>query len=149
MHNFLRQRLKFYSIKNIRLFYLAGIFLNGWFILPNWVFFFSRYLSKVEIGIIDGVAILVGIVLEVPTGALSDLFGKKKTLIFGCICLAISSIYLVLATRFWQFLLGNVLMFIGFAFNSGSLEAFAYDSLVETGVQNGYDSVMELTGLFL
>lgn len=130
-----------FSLKNIGLYYLLGIFLNGWFILPNWVFYFSQYIDLVQIGIVEGVAILVGIIMEVPSGALSDLLGKKKTIIFGALSIILSSLILIFSTEFIHFLVGNTIMFIGFSFLSGATEAFAYDSMVEQKLQKHYDVV--------
>lgn len=130
-----------FGVSNIRLYYLLSIFLNGWFILPNWVFYFSQHISLVEIGIVEGVAVLVGLLMEVPSGALSDLLGKKRTILFGSIVIITSCFLLLQATEFLHFLIGNVLMFIGFSFHSGATEAFAYDSLVEHKKADSYDVV--------
>lgn len=130
-----------FGVSNIRLYYLLSIFLNGWFILPNWVFYFSQHISLVEIGIVEGVAVLVGLLMEVPSGALSDLLGKKRTILFGSLVIIASCVLLLQATEFMHFLIGNVLMFIGFSFHSGATEAFAYDSLVEQKKAESYDVV--------
>jgi len=131
-----------FNLKNIGIYYLLGIFLHGWFILPNWVFYFSKYITLTQIGIVEGVAILVGVLMEVPSGALSDLFGKKKTIIFGSLVIILSCVVLIYAREFTHFLIGNVLMFIGFAFHSGATEAFAYDSMVEKKLEKNYDVVV-------
>lgn len=130
-----------FGVSNIKLYYLLSIFLNGWFILPNWVFYFSQHISLAEIGIVEGVAVLIGLLMEVPSGALSDLLGKKRTIIFGSLVIIASCFALLQATEFMHFLIGNVLMFIGFSFHSGATEAFAYDSLVERKKEKSYDIV--------
>lgn len=129
-------------MRNIRLYYWLGLLLNGWFILPNWVFFFSEHLSVAEIGLIEGISVLVGVLMEVPSGVFSDLLGKKKTIIIGSLSLIVSCLVLINSTEFAHFLLGNILMFIGFSFHSGAIEAFAYDSLKEQGKESWYDKVV-------
>lgn len=138
---YIRRMFPSYGVPNIAIYYFLSIFLNGWFILPNWVFYFAQHISLVEIGIVEGVAVLVGLLMEVPSGALSDLLGKKRTILFGSLVIIVSCILLLQATEFIHFLLGNVLMFIGFSFHSGATEAFAYDSLVEHKKENSYDVV--------
>lgn len=126
-----------------------GIFLNGWFILPNWVFYFSRYISLTQIGIVEGVAVIAGILMEVPTGALADLVGKRKSVILGSIMIIISSLILINAHEFWMFLLGNSGMFFGFSFQNGATEAFAYDSLLEQNQADKYKSVAGRYGVIV
>ncbi|MBI5151348.1 MAG: MFS transporter [Candidatus Pacebacteria bacterium] len=130
-----------FGVRNIPLYYLLAIFLNGWFILPNWVFYFGQYISKSEIGIVEGVAIFVGILFEVPTGAIADLIGKKKTTLLGSMIIIISCFVITHTTTFLGFLIGNTLSFIGLSFHSGTLEAFAYDSLVEQKKEQHYGVV--------
>jgi len=139
---FLFPQFPTYAIRNIKLYYWLGIFFNGWFVLPNWVFYFSKYISRTEIGIVEGIAILVGIIMEVPSGVIADLLGKKRTIIIGSIFQFLSCLIIILAHQFWQFLVGNILMFVGFAFQSGALEAFAYDSLKEKSQSHHYDVVI-------
>jgi MFS family permease len=128
--------------KNIRIFYILN-FLSPYFALPNWMFLMLRYVTKSQVGFIDASAILFGVLLEIPTGLISDVFGKKRTLIAGNFSLALGTFIIALSTSFEGFLIGNLLTFVGFAFNSGSFEAFAYDSLVSTGQAEEYGRVVE------
>lgn len=116
--------------------------MNGWFILPNWVFYFAQFISIPHIGIIDGVSKLVSVVLEVPSGAVSDLLGKKNTLIFGNAALIASCLILTHSTHFVPLLIGNIVMFVGFAFISGSKEALLYDSLKDIREEKQYNEVL-------
>lgn len=141
MKTFLSKYFPSFGVRNIPLYYLLAIFLNGWFILPNWVFYFGQYISKAQIGIVEGVAILIGIVFEVPTGAIADLIGKKKTTLLGSMIIIISCLIITNTTTFLGFLIGNTLSFIGLSFHSGTLEAFAYDSLVEHKKEQHYGVV--------
>lgn len=136
-----------FGLRNITLFYLLAIFLNAWFTTSNWVFMFAQYISVTQIGIVEGVAVLVAIMMEVPSGALADLIGKKKTIIFGSLMQILSCIILVQAREFWQFLVGNICMFIGFSFHSGTIEAFAYDALLEHKQQDKYSKVIGKHGV--
>ncbi|KKU44747.1 MAG: Quinolone resistance protein norA [Microgenomates group bacterium GW2011_GWA2_46_7] len=137
----MRKMFPTFSLNNIKTYYWLGIFLNGWFILPNWVFFFRQHITQIQIGWVEGAAVLVGILMEVPSGALADLLGKKKTIIAGSLIIILACLVLINATSFTHFLIGNIMMFIGFSFQSGATEAFAYDSMKEKGTEQHYDVV--------
>jgi len=128
--------------KNVRLYYILTIFLSANFILPNWVFYFGRFISIPAIGLIDGLSKIVAVVLEVPSGAVSDLLGKKKTLIMGNMFFALCSIVLINAATFTTLLIGNMIMFVGFAFLSGAKEAILYDTLIDINKEDHYDEVL-------
>jgi MFS family permease len=131
-----------FNNKNVAFYYLLTFFMNGWFILPNWVFYYSQFISIPQVGFIDGISKLVAVFLEVPSGAVSDLLGKKKTLIFGNASLILCCLVLMNATNFLWLMIGNICMFIGFAFVSGAKEAFLYDTLIDIKKETHYDEVL-------
>lgn len=116
--------------------------MNGWFILPNWVFYFAQFISIPKIGVIDGISKLIAVILEVPSGAVSDLIGKKKTLILGNLSFILCCLILIFARDFTWLLIGNIVMFIGFAFVSGAKEAILFDTLKDIKKENHYDEVL-------
>ena len=72
-------------------------------------------------------------VLEVPTGAIADRFGRKTSLIFGAVALAIGVAVYSIYPNFWVFAIGEVIWACGFALVSGADQALVYDSLKELG----------------
>lgn len=142
----MKKYLKNFGVSNISKYYLLGFLLTALFPVSNWVFFFSEYMDIKTIGIIDGVAILIGILSEIPTGALGDMLGKRKTLMIGYGFTAAASIIIAAASTVTQFLVGNTLFFIGFSFISGSQEAMAYDSLLEKGKEEMFTKVSSVYG---
>ena len=119
--------------KNIRVFTIDSIF--QWFLVSVgvWVFIWRTYLSFTEITVIMGVGVLVGLLLELPTGALADLIGRKKTVIIGRVCGVIGFAIYSVATNFWLFLIAAIFYHANWAFESGALSALLYDSLQENG----------------
>ncbi len=67
--------------------------------------------------------------MEVPTGAIADHFGRKTSLIIGSIIIVFVPIIYTLAPNFWIFALGEFLWATCFALMSGADEALIYDSL--------------------
>lgn len=138
----MKSRFPTFGNKNVLLYYFLTFFMNGWFILPNWVFYFAQFITIPKIGLIDGVSKLVAVFLEVPSGAVSDLLGKKRTLIFGNLSFALCCLIIINATSFTWLLIGNIIMFIGFAFVSGAKEAILFDSLKDIKKEDHYDEVL-------
>jgi len=92
---------------------------------------------------LDSGAAAAGLLMEIPTGAVADLIGKKKTLIaafflqgVGNLLMAISGNIWMLAVSLWLFVC------VGGAFYSGTLEALVFDSLKSVGDENTFDKKM-------
>lgn len=69
------------------------------------------------------------VLLEVPTGYLSDLWGRKKTLIVGGFFTGCGMTWLLFAKDFWSLLVFELTLSVGFSFISGADIAMLYDSL--------------------
>src|SRR5512135_2265850 len=93
----------------------------------------ARGLNLFEIGLVVGVYSLTIVLLEVPTGGLADVVGRKRvaTLAYGCIALA--SLTFLFAFSLPVFLLAFVLNGIGRALSSGALDAWFVDALQAAG----------------
>ena len=104
-----------------------------------WILFLAyRDMSLFEIGLLEGIFHLTSILFEVPTGAIADLCGRKKTLIMGRVSGALSAILMLLGGNFFVYLLAMVTASASYNLNSGSEEALIYDSLIEAGQQGNY-----------
>ena len=115
---------------NVKTF-LASIFLQHFalgLIIPIIVVWQHSYgLSFTEIGFIQGIGFLVIILGEIPSSFVADIFGKKKTLMFGLTILALSFILLIFAYTFFQFLLVEVFQKLALAMLSGTEESYFHD----------------------
>lgn len=67
--------------------------------------------------------------LEVPTGAIADRFGRKVSLIIAALLTGIAALIYSSYPHFYIFILGEFLWAAGSAFISGAEEAIVYDSL--------------------
>ncbi len=76
--------------------YLLAAAVGCRFGLGVWVLYYLRVTNYAGIGLAEGLMILVTLIAEVPTGALADLMGRKRTLNLGFGFLSLS--FLV----FWQ-----------------------------------------------
>ena len=89
----------------------------------------ARGLSLGAIGVVFAVHSAVAIVLEVPSGALADLAGRRRVLLGGAALTAISLSIFAVAQSVPAFAASAALLAAGRALISGSLEAWYVDSL--------------------
>lgn len=107
------------------------------------MFFALKYVSSGQLGWIESISFLIGWLLEIPSGAVADLLGKKRTLQLSFVMLVIGSIIFTLGHLSpWLIAIGNMLIIGSFAFKSGSIEALAYDSMVEQKKEADFETVI-------
>ena len=89
----------------------------------------SRGLSLGAIGVVFAVHSAVAIALEVPSGALADMIGRRRVLLAGAALTAGSLLIFAIAGAIGSFIASAALLAAGRALISGSLEAWYVDSL--------------------
>jgi len=115
--------------KNIRL-YLPYMMLTS--VMPWLSVFYLFFLERVSMEqaiTLGAVYYLAVVVFEVPSGYLSDRFGRRPTLMLSAVFFLLSYISFILADGMPALLLGEVLLAGGIAFQSGSDTSLLYDSL--------------------
>lgn len=115
--------------------------------IPVWVAFLQSRISVTQISIYVAVLFATQLVLELPTGALADLIGRKQTIFIAYLVDALQYIFFALAWTFPQFLILAIISGLAEALRSGSLEALVYDSLKQDGRENDFRGVMAKQGL--
>ena len=80
----------------------------------------------------------MGIVAEVPSGALADRFSRRAVLCAGEVLQALGYVLWITVPGYPAFAAGFVLWGLGGAFASGALEALLYDGLAAAGAQDHY-----------
>ncbi|MBI3782451.1 MAG: MFS transporter [Deltaproteobacteria bacterium] len=71
--------------------------------------------------------------LEVPTGTIADVFGRRTSLILGCLAAVVGWLTYSSIPDFRVFLVGEVLLATSMTLISGADEALIYDSLDQLG----------------
>ncbi len=128
---------------NIWRFYLFRFFVDFQLWLPIWVVYLTdeRGLSLWQIGALDAPFWVLLIVLEVPTGAIADRWGRKVSLSYGAFANAIAVIVFGLAGNFGILLISYMVWAAAFTLYSGADSAFVYDSLRAVGRENDYQKL--------
>jgi MFS family permease len=89
----------------------------------------ARGLSLAEIGLLFTVHGIVVIVLELPTGGLADVLGRRPVVVAGAALHLGSCLVFATATSFPGFLAAILLMGVGRALDSGPVEAWYVDTV--------------------
>lgn len=121
----------------------------GWALLADTVALYPLYallfadtgLSDAEISLLLAVWSVVGIVAEVPTGAVADRFSRRSCLVAAGLLQAAGFACWTAAPGFAAFGAGFVLWGLGGVLASGAQEALLYDGLVATGAREHYAAV--------
>lgn len=133
-------------MRNIRLAYALTFFKNSWFWLGIWVFYYLKFTNYAGIGLIETIMIVTMTTMEIPTGVLADLLGKKYTLFVSFALQAVGGVMMAMTPNF-GFLIGSVfVMSLGGTLYSGTLDALVYDSLKEVKKESLYDKVVATIG---
>jgi MFS family permease len=89
----------------------------------------ARGLSLAEIGLLFTVHGMVVMVLELPTGGLADVLGRRPVVVVGALLHLVSCLVYATASTFLGFLVGVLLLGIGRALDSGPVEAWYVDTV--------------------
>ncbi|MFZ2206830.1 MAG: MFS transporter [Microgenomates group bacterium] len=116
--------------RNVKLYYLLTISTNLWFGASSWLYVWRRFMSFGQLGWVDGIGFGFSLLLDIPTGALADIFGKRITLILSNICAGIGITIIAFANSLPAIFIGNMILQLGWAMFSGASDAITYDSLL-------------------
>lgn len=98
----------------------------------------SKGLSLFEIGTLEGVFHVTSLIMETPTGAVADIFGRKTSRLVGVILSIISSALMIFSDSYLIFAISFVFMALSYNFESGANEALVYDSLLMESKEHIY-----------
>lgn len=101
-------------------------------------FYESNGLSMKDIMILQAIYSVAIVVLEIPSGYLADVLGRRKTLILGSVFGTLGFLTYSLSHGFIGFLVAEIILGIGQSCISGADSAMLYDSLLEKGKQGRY-----------
>lgn len=132
--------------KDIRLYY-AFCFLIGFYVANGTAVLFARELGLEfsKIFTLTGVYMLMFILFEIPTGAVADLVGRKKTVMLGCLMLTLAAIASGASNSFWQLFASYFLWACGFSLISGAGEALLYDRIADN---QRFSQIIGKTGFY-
>ncbi|MEZ5714720.1 MAG: MFS transporter [Paracoccaceae bacterium] len=98
-----------------------------------WFLYFQRNLTPADAILLYVVYDIATTALEVPSGLMSDRWGRRRTLIASSLAGLLGAVLLATGDSFAAFALAQVAMGAAIAFASGTDSALLYESLVATG----------------
>ena len=63
------------------------------FTVPVWVAFQHRFLTFTQMAWAQSAAFIIAIILQLPTGAFADVFGRRKAIMIGWLIAGLANIY--------------------------------------------------------
>ncbi len=135
-----------HRVPNIAIFYRLTGLTNLWFLAGNWIFYWLRFMTYGQLGTMDALCFLFGLFMEIPSGAIADIIGKRKAIILAMILASAGFLMMGSANSIPPLWIGFLLAQAGWAFYSGAAEALAYDSLVDIQKEDQFDKVISASG---
>ena len=134
--------------RNLPLFVAFRVLFHARFYYPViGVLFLDLGLTLEQYALLNVVWAVVIIVLEIPSGALADVIGRKRVVVVAAALMVAEMAVLAFAPRgvwmFWLLVLNRVLSGAAEACASGADEALAYDSLPEADRKTAWPRVLE------
>jgi MFS family permease len=143
--------LKRIAKNNVRRFILFRLLFNARFYYPVFAVIFLDFgMTLDQFAMLNAIWAATIILAEVPSGALSDLIGRKKLLVLTSGLMVLEMAVWAFAPRgnptllFWLLAGNRILSGLGEAAASGSDEALVYESLEAAGLKDQWSRVLEL-----
>jgi MFS family permease len=138
------------SARNIPLFIAFRALFNGRFYYPVFAILFLDYgLSLEQFADLNAIWALTIILLEVPSGVLADVVGRKKLVVAAAALMVVEMAFLSfvplgdLTVVFAVFVINRIASGAAEAMASGADEALAYDSLPDGNREDRWANVLE------
>lgn len=132
MQKYVKQQIRrIYGISALEALHIAG---------ASWVALLAaRGFSVFEIGILESIFHVVSMCFEIPSGAVADAFGRKRTMAAGEVLMILSILGMLCSDTFWSVAAAIGISALSYNMASGTREALAYDTLKENGQEQEYD----------
>lgn len=125
--------------KNVRLLAWFNFFTDFKLYSGIAIIYFTQVAGSIALGMsIFAITNIADAVFEVPTGILSDMVGRRKTIILGAVSSVVYSVFYAIGVSYWMLVLGAIFQGLSIAFYSGNNEALLHDSLKEQGKEKDY-----------
>jgi MFS family permease len=138
-----------YAIRNVRMFIAFKCFFNARFYYPIFTILFLDFgLTVSQFALLNAIWAATIVIMEVPSGALADIWGRRNLLILAGGLMVFEILILCLAPRnrldllFGLFVINRVLSGVAEAAASGADEAMAFDALKQSGLEAEWGRVL-------
>ena len=128
--------------KNIKKLYVYNIFTNIFFFVPTMVLFWQdNGLSITKVMLLQSIFSIFTVILEIPSGYFSDIYGRKKTLFIASIAGFCAILAYSLGHNFYHFIIAELFFAINVSFISGTTSALLFDTLKNLEREYSYKKI--------
>ena len=128
--------------RNIRVLFFTRAMLYSWVTIPTLaLFYLDQGLSLADLIVFKTVLSAIALALEIPSGYMADVWGRKKTGIVGCSFWVLSILLYIVGEGYYYFLFAEILLGVAASLLSGVDSALAYDSLLAADRSEKYKRV--------
>lgn len=128
--------------KNLYLNYIFEFLLNFKLTSLLWpTFLVMKGFSLIDVGVCESVFHLTSLLGEMPTGIISDLYGRRLSRLLGRLTDISSVVLLILAQSEWMIYLSFILSALSYTMESGTDSAYVYDLLLEEKSQDEFPKI--------
>lgn len=97
---------------------------------PIFFIFFNEHVSLDQVLLLEAIYYASVVIIEVPSGYFSDVVGRRPTLLISTITMSVAYLFFGFGSSFIIFAIAQVLLAIGYGFQSGTDTSFHFDSLM-------------------
>jgi len=101
-------------------------------------YYVSNNLNSTQIFTIQAAYALSILVLEIPSGYLADVIGRKKTMVLGAIFMPVGLAVYALTHTFLSFILAEFIIAVANSMRSGCDSALIYDTMIQLNEESEY-----------
>ncbi|UCE39840.1 MAG: MFS transporter, partial [Candidatus Aminicenantes bacterium] len=124
---------------NLWKIYAYKLLSEFWVIVPILIpYYQSNNLNKTQIFTIQAAYALSILIMEIPSGYLADIIGRRKTLILGALFMPVGIGVYVFTNNFYTFLVAEFIIAISNSMRSGCDSALVYDTLIQLKKESEY-----------
>ncbi|MBV1756567.1 MAG: MFS transporter [Dethiosulfatibacter sp.] len=102
------------------------------------IYLASKGMTLTQLGLLETIFHITSFSMEVPTGVIADVFGRKISRILGRVFSLFGVVLLLISNSFLWFAISFVFTALSYNLESGAGDALIYDSLKEIGEENQY-----------
>lgn len=124
---------------NLWKIYAYKLLSEFWVIVPILIpYYVSNNLNKTQIFTVQAAYALSILIMEIPSGYLADIIGRRKTLILGALFMPVGIGVYVFTHSFVSFLIAEFIIAISNSMRSGCDSALVYDTLIQLKEESEY-----------
>jgi len=127
--------------RNIKLLFVYWFLRDFQLWIPVWIVFLTleRGFSLTQVTLAEGIFLVGVLVLEVPTGAIADRYGRSGSMALGALVLGASVLIFAFTTSFTILLVSFLLWSVASALMSGADSALLFETLKAANREREYE----------